>query len=126
MRHILHSGLFGIIKTCFGGAGVPDADIVPEARGLKAADRSRPGDMIVLDFFTYGRHLVIDAVVTIVYTNTVLQQVANIIGYAAPFGIGREALVCGTRTARGRCQMLPHLLVVGADISCDPSPARFR
>ena len=40
-----------------------------------------------------------------------------------PSGIGREALVCGTGAARGRCQMLPHLLVVGAGNSGDPGPA---
>ena len=40
----------------------------------------------------------------------------------APFGNGREALVRGTRTACGRCQMLPHLLVVGAENSGDPDP----
>ncbi len=43
--------------------------------------------------------------------------------YVAPSGIGREALIGGTRAARGRCQMLPHLLVVGAGNSGDPDPA---
>ena len=38
----------------------------------------------------------------------------------APFGIGREALVGGTGAARGRCPMLPHLLVVGVGNSRDP------
>ena len=39
----------------------------------RAADRSRPGDAVALDFFAYGGHLlVIDAVVTTVYGNTVL------------------------------------------------------
>jgi hypothetical protein len=47
-------------------------------------------------------------------------------GWQAPSGIGREALVCGTKTARGGCQMLPHLLVVGARNSHDPDPAGFR
>ena len=40
----------------------------------------------------------------------------------APSGIGREALVGGTGAARGRYQMLPHLLVVGASNSRDPGP----
>ena len=31
-----------------------------------------------------------------------------------------------TGTARGRCQMPPHLLVVGARNSRDPGPARLR
>jgi hypothetical protein len=42
---------------------------------------------------------------------------------AAPSDIGREVLVGGTGAARGRCQMLPHLLVVGARNSHDPGPA---
>ena len=37
-------------------------------------------------------------------------------------GIGREAMVCGTGAARGRCLMLPHLLVVGAGNCEDPDP----
>jgi hypothetical protein len=40
--------------------------VVTEARGLRAADASRPGDVVVLDHFAEGRHLVINAVVTIV------------------------------------------------------------
>ena len=40
--------------------------------------------------------------------------------------IGREALLCGTGAARERCQMLPHLLVVGARNSFDHGPARHR
>ena len=37
-----------------------------------------------------------------------------------------RALVCGTKTARGRCQIPPHLLVAGDGNSCDPSPVRLR
>jgi hypothetical protein len=39
--------------------------IVVEARGLRVADRSRHGDVVVLDFFEDGRHLVIDAVMVV-------------------------------------------------------------
>ena len=38
---------------------------------------------MVLDFFGEGQHLVMDAVVTTVYRNTVLHQVSTIPGYAA-------------------------------------------
>jgi hypothetical protein len=40
---------------------------------------------VVLDFFREGQHLVLDAVVTVVYRNTVLvlHQVSTIPGYAA-------------------------------------------
>ena len=82
MRHLLHSGLVNIIKTCLRDAGVPEASIVLEARGLRATDPSRPGDAVALDFFAYGRHLVIDAVITTVYRNYVFQQVAEVPGYA--------------------------------------------
>ena len=41
-----------------------------------AADNSRHGDVLALDFFADGRHMVIDAVMTMVYRNTVLRQVA--------------------------------------------------
>jgi len=37
--------------------------------------------------------------------------------------VGIQALVGRTGDARGGCQMLPHLLVVGASNSCYPGPA---
>ena len=43
----------------------------------------------------------------------------------APSGIGLETLFGGTGAAREGCQMLPHLLVVGAGNSCDPGPVCF-
>jgi hypothetical protein len=46
--------------------GMPDMAVVIEARGLRAADASKPRDVVVLDFFAEGRHLVVDAVVTTV------------------------------------------------------------
>ncbi len=64
MRHLLQSGLVGVIKSCLRDAGVPEAAIVPEARGLPAADPSRPGDVVAFDFFADGRHMVIDGVIT--------------------------------------------------------------
>ena len=63
--------------------GVPDASVVLEARGLRASDRSRPGDVVALDFFADGRHLGIDVVLTTVYRNTILEKVATIPGFAA-------------------------------------------
>ena len=83
MRHLLHSGMVGVTKSYLRDAGVLDASIVLEARGLRAVDCSRPGGVVALDFFADGRHLVIDAVVPMVYKNTALQQVATILGYAA-------------------------------------------
>ena len=83
MRHLFHAGLVGVIKSILREAGVPDAAIVTEARGLRAADSSRPGDVVALDFFADGRHLVIDAVMTIVYRNATLEKVATVPGFAA-------------------------------------------
>ncbi len=83
MRHIFHAGLVGVIKAILKEVGVPDASVVLEARGLRATDKSRSGDIIALDFFADGRHLVIDAVMTTVYKNTILKKVATIPGYVA-------------------------------------------
>ncbi len=83
MRHLLHSGLVVVISSFLRDAGVPYASIVMEARGLRATDRSRPVDVVALNLFADGRHLGIDAVVTTVYKNTVLLQVATIPGNAA-------------------------------------------
>ena len=80
---MFHAGLVGVIRTIMREVGIPEASIVTEARGLRAADRSRPGDVVALDFFADGRHLVIDAVMTTVYRNIVLERVATIPGYAA-------------------------------------------
>jgi hypothetical protein len=51
--------------------GVPKAAIVEEARGMRQDDRTRPGDLVVMDFAEGGRHLIIDGLVTTVYRNTV-------------------------------------------------------
>ena len=52
-------------------------------RGLRASDRSRPGDVVVLDFYGPDHHLVIDAAVTSIYRNAVLAQCSKVPGYAA-------------------------------------------
>ena len=57
MRHLLHSSLVNIIKTCLRDASVPEVSIVLEARGLRASDRSRPGDVVALDFFAEIEHI---------------------------------------------------------------------
>ena len=54
-----------------------------DARGLRSSDASRLGDVVVLDFFRYGQHILIDAVVTTVYRNTVLHQVSTVPGFVA-------------------------------------------
>jgi hypothetical protein len=54
-----------------------------KARGLRAAGASRPGDVVVLEFFAEGHHLVVDAVATTVYRNGILKNASSIPGYAA-------------------------------------------
>ena len=79
-------------------AGVPNATVVTEARGLRTADRSRPGDVVALDVFADGRHLVIDAVMTTVYRNTVREKVATVPGFAAKQAEDRKFLADKTST----------------------------
>jgi hypothetical protein len=92
MRHLLHAGLANVINIILKDAGVLEATIVMEAKGLRAIDTSIPGDVVALDFFANGRCLVIDAVVTSIYTNRMLHQVANIPGYAAKKAEDRKIL----------------------------------
>ena len=98
MRHLLHARLVGVIKTILREAGVPDAAVVTVARGLRVADRSRPGEVVALDFFADGRHLVIDAVMTTVYMNTVLENVATIPSVGAKQAENRKFLADKTYT----------------------------
>jgi len=74
MRHGLIKTLRGILEE----SGVPKAAIVEEARGLKHDDRTRPRDLVVLDFAEGGRHLIIDGVVTTMNRNTILNKVSAI------------------------------------------------
>ncbi len=48
--------------------------VITKARGLRACDMSRPGDLAVLDFYAEGRYLVVDAVVTSVYRNAIISK----------------------------------------------------
>ena len=53
-----------------------------EACGLRTSDASRPRDLVVLDFATPSRHLVVDGVVTTVYMNSILARVSAVSGLA--------------------------------------------
>ena len=69
---MMQSGLVDVLVSILKDVGVPDMAVNTEARGLRAADASRLGDVVVLDFFAEGRHLVVYAVVTTIYRNTIL------------------------------------------------------
>jgi hypothetical protein len=112
MRHLFHAGLVGVIKDILKEAAVPDASVVVEARGLRPEDKTRPGDIVAFDFFAEGRHLVIDAVMTTVYRNTVLSKVATIPGYVAKQAEDRKFLA--DRTSSHPVSAVhggPHILV---------------
>jgi len=42
MRHLMHAGLFQTLHAILEESQIPDASMVVEARGLKAANKSRP------------------------------------------------------------------------------------
>jgi hypothetical protein len=79
----MHHGLIKTLRGIVEESLVSKASIVEEAKCLRPSDRTRPGDIVVLDFAEGGRHLNIDGVVTIVYRNSVLSQVAFVPGFAA-------------------------------------------
>ena len=70
----MHSGLVMVLPNVLLEAGVPKSTILFEMRGLRSTDRTRPGDVVALNFFGLDRHLVIDAVVSTVYRNCILQE----------------------------------------------------
>ena len=59
---------------------------------MRAADRSRYGDVVALDFFADRKYLAIDVVVTSVYRNTVFPRVSTIPCYAAKRAEDRKFL----------------------------------
>ncbi len=80
---MMHSGLVDVLVSIPKDVGILEMAIVTEARGLRAADASRPGDVVVLDLFAKDSHLVVDSVVTTVYRNAIFQGTSTIPGYAA-------------------------------------------
>ena len=60
---MMHHGLIKTLRGILEESGIPKAAIVEEARGLRQDDRTRPRDLVVLDFLEGGRHLIIDGVV---------------------------------------------------------------
>ena len=56
---MMHVGLVGFLVSILKDVGVPNTCmvVITEARDLRAADASRPWDMVVLDYFAEGRHM---------------------------------------------------------------------
>ncbi len=80
---MIHARFVGVIRSVLNDVGIPDSAIVTKARSLRSADATRHGDVVVMDVFAEGRHVVIDAVVTTVYRNTPFPYVVAIPGYVA-------------------------------------------
>ena len=79
----MHAGLISTLQKLLQEAGVLTSATLTEARGLQGrADKTRPGDIVVLDFYAPGRHLLLDGVVTTVYMNTRLREATEVPGYA--------------------------------------------
>ena len=70
--------------------GVPKSSIELEKKGIRPGNRTRTGDIVVLDFYGLGRHLVIDVVLCTVYRNVILAQTCSIPGYAAKMAEDRK------------------------------------
>ena len=76
----MHAGLVAVIVAILLMVGIPKScSIVVEKKGLIRPDRSRPGDVVVLDFYGPGRHVIIDAVISTVYRNTILSATSSLI-----------------------------------------------
>jgi hypothetical protein len=109
-----------VIRTISKDAGVLDAVVVVEARGLGAVDRSSMSrDVVALDFFANERHLIIDAVMTPVYRTTVLQKVAAVPRYATKQAENIKFLAYMTST---QIFVAPH----GCPTSWSLSPSRMK
>ena len=76
----MHAGLVAVIVAILLMAGIPKSSITVEKKGLRP-DRTRPGDVVVLNFYGPGRHMVIDAVISTVNRNTILSVTSLIPGH---------------------------------------------
>ena len=82
-RHYMHAGLVALI-ACNHTADVWCSQELLEKKGLRPGNMTRPpGDIVVLNFYGLGRHLIIDVVLSTVYRSVTLAQTCFIPGYAA-------------------------------------------
>ena len=83
-RAFMHAGLISTLQKVLREAGVPTSATLTETRVLRGrVDKTRPGDIVVLDFYAPGRRLLLDGVVTTVYMNTRLWETTEVPRYAA-------------------------------------------
>ena len=78
------TGLISTLQKVMQEAGLPTSATLAEARGLRGReDMTRPVDIVVLDYYAPGRHLMPDGVVTTAYMNTTQRETGEIPGFAA-------------------------------------------
>ena len=66
----MHDGLISTLQKVLHEAGVPTSATLAEARGLRGReDKTRPRDIMVIDYHAPGHHLVLDDVATTAYRN---------------------------------------------------------
>ena len=80
----MHAGLISTLQKVLLEAGVPASATLVKARGLREReDMTRPCDIVVLDYYTHGHHLLLNGVVTTTYRNTMQRETGEIPGFAA-------------------------------------------
>jgi hypothetical protein len=50
MRHMIHDGMLGVLRSILKDVGIPGMAVVTKAKGLRSADATRPGDVVTLFF----------------------------------------------------------------------------
>jgi len=80
----MHAGLISTLQKVLRKAGFPTSTTLTENVGYAGGeDKTRPTDIMVLDYHAPGRHLLLDDVVTTVYMNIRQRETGEISGYAA-------------------------------------------
>ena len=83
VKYFMHRGLAYLVAMLLRQAGPAKTDIVFEVSNLRQGDKTRPGDVVWLNFLGPGQHLLIDVSITGVYRDAVLKDVCRIPGFAA-------------------------------------------
>ena len=96
----MHVGLVGVLISILMYVGVPEIVVVIEARDLKATHASRLGDVVVLNFFVEGRHLVVDVVSTATLSSSTRRS-------SHAMQRNRERIASSTRTASPHNSSMP-------------------
>ena len=84
-RHLsIHNGLVLQLVAIIKEAGLPGDSITIELRGMRPLDDTRPGDLVALDIYGEGHHLVIDDVsFSSVWRNATVRGCSTVPGFAA-------------------------------------------